>query len=104
MTTNVTVSWTLPTTRVSGNPIDPNNLAGVDVSLSADGGVNFALTDTIIPTDPQEVFFPDLVDGDYAVRLVVRLVSGQASAGVDTPFTLDTSVPNDVTDVTITLS
>ncbi len=102
MTTTVTVTWDLPTERVSGNPLDPAEIAGVDVSLSADGGVNFTLTDTVIPADPQTVTYPDLVDGDYAVRLVVRLTGGEQSAGVDTPFQLDTSAPNDVANIQIT--
>lgn len=102
MTTTVNVSWDLPTTRTSGNPLDPALIAGVDVSLSADGGLNFTLTDTVLPTAAQEVTYPDLVDGDYAVRLVVRLTTGQASAGVDTPFQLDTSAPADVANIQIT--
>lgn len=103
MTTNVTVQWTLPTTRTSGNPIAVDDIAGVDVSLSADAGLNFTLTDTVLPAAAQDVLFTDLVDGDYSVRLVVRLTDGAQSAGVDTPFTLDTSAPEDVTNVTITL-
>lgn len=102
MTTTVNVSWELPTTRTSGNPLDPALIAAVDVSLSADGGLNFTPTDTVLPTATQTVTYPDLVDGDYAVRLVVRLTTGQVSAGVDTPFQLDTSAPADVANVQIT--
>ena len=102
MTTNVNVTWNLPTTRVSGNPLDVALIAGVDVSLSADGGTNFVLTDTVLPTVTQEVLYPDLVDGDYVIRLVVRLTTGQMSANVDTPVSLDTSAPMGVTNVVVT--
>jgi len=102
MTTTVNVTWDLPTTRTSGRPLDPALLAGVDVSLSADGGVNFVLTDTILPADVQAVSFPDLVDGDYAIRLVVRLTDGLESAGVDTPIVLDTAAPEDVANIQVT--
>jgi len=102
MTTTVTATWDLPTTRTSGNALDPADIAGVDVSLSADGGVNFTLTDTVLPAAAQTVVYPDLVDGDYAIRLVVRLVDGVQSAGVDTPFQLDTSAPNEVANIQIT--
>ena len=102
MTTNVNVAWDLPTTRESGNALDPALIAGVDVSLSADAGANFVLTDTVLPTAVQEVLYPDLVDGDYVVRLVVRLTTGQVSVAVDTPVTLDTSAPSGVANVVVT--
>lgn len=102
MTTTVTLTWDLPTTRTSGNALDPALIAGVDVSISADAGANFTLTDTILPTAAQEVVFPDLVDGDYSFRLVVRLTTGQVSSGVDTPVPLDTSAPENVANVQVT--
>lgn len=102
MTTTVNITWDLPSTRTSGNALDPTDIAGVDVSLSADGGANFTLTDTILPSDTQAVTYPDLVDGDYSIRLVVRLVAGQVSTGIDTPFILDTSDPENVANITIT--
>jgi hypothetical protein len=102
MTTTVNVSWDLPTARTSGNPLDPALIAAVDVSLSADAGANFVLTDTVVPANPQNVTYPDLVDGDYVIRLVVRLTTGQASSGLDTPLQLDTSAPENVANVQIT--
>lgn len=102
MTTTVTVTWTLPTTRESGNTLDLALIAGVDVSLSADGGQNFTLTDTVPPGAAQTIVFPDLVDGSYSVRLVVRLTTGRMSSGVDTPFELDTSAPSNVANIQVT--
>lgn len=98
------VTWDLPIARTSGNALDISEIAGIDISLSADLGVTFVLLGTLLATDLQERIIPDLVDGDYVVRLVVNLVTGEQSAGVDTPFLIDTSAPNNVTNVLVSLS
>lgn len=104
MTQTATITWDLPTTRESGADLDPSTLAGVDVSLSADLGVNFVLLDTVTPAELQESIIPDLVDGDYIVRLAVRDLNGLVSVDVDTPFLIDTSAPSGVTNVAVALA
>lgn len=104
MTQTATVTWDLPTTRVSGNPLDPATLVGVDVYLSADLGANFTLLNTVAPVDPQMLVVPDLVDGDYIVRLEVRDLDGQVSVAVDTSFLIDLSAPDGVTNVVVSLA
>ena len=104
MTQTATVTWDLPTTRESGNPLDPATLAGTDVYLSADAGANFTLLNTVDPVDPQTLIIPDLVDGDYIVRLEVRDLDGRVSVAVDTPFLIDLSAPSGVTNVAVVLA
>ena len=102
MTRTVVVTWDLPTETKNGNPLDPSEVAGVEVSLSAGG--SFAVAGTVNPADPQTWTFPDLVDGNYVIRLVV-LGSGVPDSGaVDTPVLVDSSGPGEVTNVQVTLS
>jgi hypothetical protein len=100
MAKTINVSWVLPTTRVSGNPLDPADINGVEVHL--DGGAGFVLATTVPPGDAQSWSFPDMVDGDYVIRLIVTSLFGD-SVPVDTPVVIDDSGPNPVTDVVIDL-
>ena len=100
------VTWELPTTRVSGGPITLNEIAGVAVSLSADGGANFATLSNVLVPNPMTITIPDLVDGDYIVRLVVVAKGGTRSANSETPFTVitaDNSPPGTVQNVVVGL-
>jgi hypothetical protein len=104
MTKSAVVTWVLPTNRTSGRPLDLNEVAGVDVWFSADLGANFVILGTVPPGNPQTRAIPDLVDGDYIVRLVVRMIGTLGvSLPVDTPFFIDTSAPRVVTAVNVTL-
>lgn len=103
MTQTANITWTLPTTRSNGSPQDPALLDAVVLSFSADLGANFVTLDTVLATDPQTLAIPDLVDGDYIVRLVVRDSQLRVGAPVDTAFLIDTSLPGAVTDVVVEL-
>lgn len=46
MAKNVRVTWTHPTVRESGRPIRPEDIAGFELSVSADGGANYGVLDT----------------------------------------------------------
>jgi hypothetical protein len=97
------ITWGLPTTRDNGSAQDPAGLDYVDVSFSADLGANFVGLSNVPATDPQTVTIPDLVDGDYVIRLQVFDKGGKAGAAVDTSFLIDTSVPGVVTNVVVDL-
>ena len=101
MEKTINITWDLPTVRESGNPLDPADILGVEVSL--DAGAGFALATTLVPTDPQAWVFPDMVDGDYTVRLVVTGVDGN-SIPVDTAVLIDTSAPGSVVNVQVSLT
>ncbi len=98
------VRWTLPTTRQSGGPLDPDDISGVEVSISSDNGANYTVADTVEPPilDKQ---FADLAFGDWLVRLIVIDTRSVRSGGIVTPFKIpDESPPGDVTDVDIVLT
>ena len=100
MTKTINISWDLPTTRVSGNPLDPSDILGVKVSLGA--GAGFAFAGSVLPTDPQQWIFPDMVDGDYTIRLEVTTALGD-SVPVDTAVSIDDSLAGPVTNVVVNL-
>lgn len=102
MVRTVTLTWDLPTQTKNGNPLDPNELAGVEVYLSAGG--SFALAGTVGTADAQTWTFPDLVDGDYVVRLVSMGSGVPDGPNVDTPVQVDSSGPAGVQNVVITFS
>lgn len=64
---NVRVTWTLPTTRESGKPLDPAAIQHVRVDISADGGANYAEFGAYTP-DVLETVVQDLEPGDWAFR------------------------------------
>lgn len=101
MTKTITISWDLPTTRESGNPLELSDIIGVEVSINA--GAGFAPASMVIPTDPQVWVYPDMVDGDYTVRLVVVGIDGN-STPVDTSVRVDTSNPSQPTNVQVSLT
>ena len=103
MTKSVRTTWDLPTKRESGRDLDPATLAGVDVGFSADDGANFVSLAPVAPADIQESFIPDLVDGDYIIRLEVRDLEGAVGVAVDTGFFIDTSAPGVVQNVVVVL-
>lgn len=103
MTQTANITYTLPTTRDNGAPQDPALLDAVLVSFSADLGANFVALDTIPADEPSVASIPDLVDGDYIVRLEVRDLDLKVGLPVDTPFVIDTSLPGSVTNVEVTL-
>ena len=103
MTQTANISWDLPTTRNNGQPQDPAQLDFVTVDFSADLGANFVTLGQVPATDPQVLVIPDLVDGDYIVRLTVTDLQGKSGQSVDTPFLIDTSAPGIVTNVVVGL-
>jgi len=103
MSKNVTVGWTLPTTRVGGAVLSPDEIERVQVELSADGGANFTDLSNIAPTDPQQVFVPDMEPGEWHFRFTVFDTLGQNSApAIEIVTVVDDSPPNTVTDITVT--
>jgi len=105
MSKNVTVWWDLPTIRSNNEPQDPAGLSHTKVSFSADLGSTFVPLADVPSTDlPQEVFIPDLVDGDYIIRLAIVDILDLVGGNVDTPFKVDSSVPGLVQNVFVEFS
>lgn len=102
---NIALSWDLPTTRVDGGPLNPTDIAKVEVFVSADQGVNFVLLNTLLPTDTQGAFIPDQDWGTWVFRFIVTDTGAKASLPldffVDVP---DDSAPGQVVNVQVILS
>lgn len=77
MARDVNVSWILPTTRESNKPLDPAQIASVELSLSADN-VNWSAYDTF-PKEVLATVIPELDIGEWFVMGVVVDTAGKRS-------------------------
>lgn len=76
----VKIVWTLPTTRKpSGLPLDPADIAGVEIAGSADGGASYSVLDVLPPTT-LETTINELEPGTWFFRGVVVDKAGKRSA------------------------
>lgn len=102
---NATVTWDLPTTRESGGPLPVEEIAGVDVSMSADLGANWTSLGRVAPADVQEMSVNDLAPGDWIFRMTVIDTDGRPSSDVDHPFKIaDETAPSPVTNTAVDLT
>ena len=98
------ISWTLPTVREQGGPLSPDDVAEVQIELSADGGANYSAVGVFAP-DTLETVVADLPFSDaYVVRGRAIDKTAQAGQWSVLPFAVvDTSPPGvlglEVTDV-----
>jgi len=74
---NLRITWVLPTTRESGKPLAPADIAGVDVELSADGGESFTSLGVKAGT---EFVITELEPGEWFVRGTVVDTKARRSA------------------------
>jgi hypothetical protein len=101
---NATLSWTLPTTRESGNPLTEAEILHVEIAISADAGANYSVLDNV-PPGVTELLVPDLEAGGWKFHLTVVDTALRRSAAV--PYDLnvpDETPPMGVTSVTAVLS
>jgi len=101
---DATINWVLPTERESGRPLPLSEIAGTQVSLSADGGANWTQIDTVPAADPQTVSVQDLDNGDWIVRFEVADTDGRIGAPYDHAFVSDDTAPGQVTNVEVILT
>lgn len=80
MARSVNVSWVLPTTRESGKPLSPAEIAGVELSLSTDN-VNWTAYDSF-PAAVLATVIPELDVGEWFVAGVVVDTVGKKSKPV----------------------
>lgn len=90
---NVRVTWTLPTTRESGKPLNPADIRGVSLELSADGEA-FSEFGEFPPTELSTIV-QDLEPGLWVFRGKVIDTKGRPSTPVSR--TIDIPVPEDTT-------
>ena len=94
------VTWTDPTERTNGKPL---SLSAVRVELSADQGANFGLLADVVAGE-EALEIPDLEDGTWTLRLTCIDTDLIESEAVVHAFDIDTSLPNPVANVEVTLS
>lgn len=75
---NVKVVWALPTTRESGKPLDPADIAEVEIEMSADLGANFTSIGTFLP-NILETVVTELEPGEWRFRGFVWDTQGRNS-------------------------
>lgn len=98
-----TLTWTLPTQRVDGRPLDPTEIDRTEIRMSADGGANFSDPPVIVPPDAVQTFVADnLVAGDYVFRATVFDTDGRNSAPSDATGTV-LGNPEPVSDLTVVI-
>lgn len=99
MARNVNVSWVLPTTRASGLPLNPADIAQVELSMSVDGAT-WTEYDTFLPATTQTVV-PELDIGEWFFRGVVRDTNGRLSAPVDASIVVPDDTAPGVLELTL---
>ena len=100
---NVLIEVVLPTTRVSGLPLDPADIAKVELSMSADSGNTFSFVDNIIPPD-LDYQLNDLPPGTYIFRGTVEDTQERRSTDLDETATIeDESDPSPLASMTVTV-
>jgi hypothetical protein len=97
MARDAELNWTLPTTRTSGRPITPAELAGTEVGVSADGGANYALLNGGVPfpTNVLQTVVPELEPGTWFFSAQWVAADGGRSTKITATVTIeDTSPPS----------
>lgn len=101
MAKNVNVAWVLPTTRESNRPLDPADIAGVELSISADKGVNWSVYDTFPPAVANTVI-PELDIGEWQVAGVVIDTAGKrGKAKIASIVVPDETAPGELLELTL---
>lgn len=96
----ITLSWVLPTTRANGQALTPDELAGVEIRMSADGGATFGAPAVVPPSVTQEFVVGSLVAGSYLFRFVVEDLQGRRSDSYDAVGDV-LAAPSALADVTV---
>jgi hypothetical protein len=99
---NLKVRWVLPTTRVSGKPLAPSDIASVSIYISADGGQNYGKFDDF--EDTLETTITDLEPGTWYVSGIVNDTQGRSSQPVVSSFNIpDNTPPNVLLELSLSL-
>lgn len=77
MARNVNVNWEYPTTRESGKPLDPADIAGLELSISVDNATWSVFDNFVHPVTGTQV--TELEIGEWFFKGVVKDIQGRAS-------------------------
>jgi len=102
---DATVHWELPVVDENDDPLDPRDLAGVQVDLRIVGG-NFGTLVPVVPTDTLEHTAPDLEPGDWEFRLTAIGANGKPSPVpvLEAFYVASDAAPGPVTNTSVVLS
>lgn len=98
-----TLNWTLPTTRVDGGPLPPDQIKHTEISMSADGGDSFAPPIEVPPDAAQTFTVDNLVGGSYIFKAVVVDKQDRRSADAEAIGQVDIAAPSAIADLTVTI-
>jgi hypothetical protein len=105
MANDVTLTWDLPTERVSGFPLNPTDIKEMRVELGLAGTGSHTPVGTVLPADAQQFQLFDQDIGEWEFRLVTVDTANRESSGVLAPFTvIDVTPPGDALNVNVTIS
>ena len=100
---DVQVNWVLPTTRISGFPLDPADIAHVEIHLSADGGNSYGKIGEY-PPSVLSMTQTELDPGEWFFQGIVVDTKGKASKPlVNAIYIEDTSDPSALQELTLNL-
>lgn len=98
-----TLTWTLPTTRIDGATLNPEDIKHTEISMSADGGENFS-PPVEVPSDGVQTFSVDgLVGGSYLFKAVVVDMQLRRSADADTAGAIELTAPSAISDLSVVI-
>lgn len=96
------LNWVLPTTRESGEPLDPNDIVGVETFMSADMGNNYVSLG-LHPPDVLEQVVADLGIGTYLFRAVVTDTQDRLSVPAEAQGVVPDETPPSAPELTVTM-
>jgi hypothetical protein len=103
MARNVNVSWTFPTTRESGKPLNPADIKAMELSISVDS-VNWTIFDTYAPT-VTSARVTELEPGKWFFQGVVVDTQNKRSAPLISSVVVpDETAPSALDSLTVTLA
>lgn len=101
---NALLTWTLPTTREKGGPLDPTDITETKISMSADNGATFIDLGSVGPSAVQSFLVSDIDVGTYIFSATVVDTLGQGSVATGVAGTvIDVSPPSAIADLTVTI-
>ena len=102
MAKSARLNWVHPTTRESGEPLDPADIASVETFMSADFGDNFVSLGTHEPQVLEQVV-GDLGIGTYLFRAIWTDLKDKSSVPAEAQGVVPDETPPAVGELTVTI-
>jgi hypothetical protein len=102
MAKNARLNWVHPTTRESGEPLDPADIESVETFMSANMGGDFVSLGTHAP-DKLEQVVADLGIGTYLFRAIWTDTKDKSSVPAEAQGVVPDETPPAVGELTVTI-